>query len=257
MNTPQKFVIIAQPRSGSYYFQSLLDSAHDIVCHGEIFKLDRVELSTWYQRRMGVGKNNTQLRDLKPFRFLERLRGLNPKKIFGFKAFWEHLTPHAPLLDHVVNDPDWKKLFLVRNPVQSYASLLRARKTNKWTKRKSQPVDEAQDRYVVVHFDGPEFEKHYANYRWYINKNNKLMETQALSCLEIGYADLRDPAKINKVLEFLGSAAAASDLDSSYSKQYAGDISEAFDNYDEMIEHLGRMNLVEAINTQNDIFSPI
>jgi len=38
------FVITTQPRSGSYHFKSLLDSAEDIVCQGEIFKESAVEV---------------------------------------------------------------------------------------------------------------------------------------------------------------------------------------------------------------------
>ena len=51
---PPKFVIVTLPRSGSYNLVSLLNSAPDIICHGEVFKRDVVELRPLHLEKMGM-----------------------------------------------------------------------------------------------------------------------------------------------------------------------------------------------------------
>src|SRR5262245_39883207 len=86
---PPKFVIVTLPRSGSYNLVSLLNSAPDIVCHGEIFKRDAVEVRPLHLEKMGFKTEDVAERDAKPGAFLQRLRGLNARKIVGFKMFPE------------------------------------------------------------------------------------------------------------------------------------------------------------------------
>ena len=255
METKNKFVIITQPRSGSYYFNSLLDSAEDIVCHGEIFKKDRVEISAWHCKQLGFETNGVAQRDAMPFAFVNRLRGLNPKKIFGFKAFWPHLTPHKPLINKIILNPEWKKIFLVRNPLQTYASLQRARKTNKWVAINPPNGDKQhQERRVTVRFDPASFEKHLGEYRRLLDKNQEIITSQADSCFEIGYKAMLTQDKQGEILAFLGSAASPGQLASDYQKQYHGALIDAFENADELLAYLGQQGLMAMATTDKDIF---
>src|SRR5690554_3673920 len=125
-----KFIIFAYPRTGSYALTSLLDSADDIVCHGEIFKKGQIELRPWHRSRLS--DISVERRDQEPLEYIERLSKLNPKKIFGFKIFQEHLT-RINQQDYLLQSEDWKKIALIRDPIEVYASLLRAYETNIWT----------------------------------------------------------------------------------------------------------------------------
>ncbi len=251
------FVIITQPRSGSYYFKSLLDSAEDIVCQGEIFKQGVIEIDGYSSAKLGLKKGDITVRDSKPFAFVEHLRSLcTADKIFGFKAFWQHLTPHKPLINKIILNPEWQKIFLVRNPLQTYASLLRAKKTQVWVQKLGKPGQAlASQGLVTVHFDQPSFEKHWAEYQRVCNKNHKLMAAQAGSCFEIGYGEMTDPARLDAVLAFLGSTANARQLTSEYQKQYPGALLEGFDNPDELLDYLAKQGLLEMVTLQKDIFA--
>ena len=52
--TPANFLVVTLPRSGSYNLVSLLNSAPDIVCHGEVFKRDVVELAEGPLAKLGM-----------------------------------------------------------------------------------------------------------------------------------------------------------------------------------------------------------
>ena len=139
---PGRFVIVTLPRSGSYHLVSLLGSAKDVVCHGEVFKRERIELGAWHLEKMKVKAEDVGLRDEKPLKFLDRLRSLNGRKIFGFKLFPQHLGNSTTLRDQLLGDSSWKKIFLFRNPVESYASLLRAQSTGVWVLQAGSKVQE-------------------------------------------------------------------------------------------------------------------
>lgn len=250
------FVIITQPRSGSYHFKSLLDSAEDIVCQGEIFKKGAIEIDCCLAETLGLKKGNMTERDKAPFAFVNQLRKLCANgKIFGFKAFWPHLEPHKPLMNKLIQDTEWKKIFLVRNPLQTYASLLRAKKTHIWVLKEGKSrKDSISEEPVTVHFDQASFEKHWANYQRVVNKNHNLMETQTSSCLEIGYSDVSNPERLDAVLGFLGSTANPTRLTSEYQKQYHGPLLDSFDNPDELLAYLAKQGLQEMATTPKDIF---
>src|SRR3982750_4340169 len=128
---PPKFVIVTLPRRGPDPLVALLGSAPDIVCHGEVFKRDTIELGAPHLAKLGLAPGDVGERDAKAGQFLKRLRAQNGRKVFGFKMFMEHAT-RVPALAEVLRDPGWRKVVLRRNPVESYASLLRAQRTGIW-----------------------------------------------------------------------------------------------------------------------------
>lgn len=251
------FVIITQPRSGSYHFKSLLDSAEDIVCQGEIFKKSKIEVDCCCAEKLGLKTDSVAERDVSPFAFVRQLQtSCASNKIFGFKIFWPHVEPHKPLMNKIIHNPEWKKIFLVRNPLQSYASLLRANKTKVWVRKEGMPM-RGEDWFnkVVVHFDSESFEKHLAAYYRVLKKNRSLMQSQPESCIEIAYGEITIPDRLNVVLEFLGSTANSSQLTSEYQKQYQGGLLEGFDNPDDLIAYLDKQGLLEMAATEKDVFA--
>src|SRR5689334_23148932 len=119
---PAKFIVYAYPRTGSYHLTSLLDSCADVVCHGEIFKKETVELREWHKHHLSV--NTPAERDRRPLAFIAELRALNPRMHFGFKLFQSHIR-RVPRLDILTRDDRWKIIVLQRDPLETYASILR------------------------------------------------------------------------------------------------------------------------------------
>jgi len=249
MAKPQNFVIITQPRSGSYFFQSLLDSAEDVVCHGEIFKASRIEVRAWHKRQLSLDPSDITRRNKNPCAFVMELRHLNPHKIFGFKAFWPHLLPHDDIIKRIINNAEWKKVFLIRDPLETYASLLRARKTKVWTSiaPSSTHASECANN-IKVEFDVRSFEEHIEVHKRFLDRRDALANKQPVSCYNINYADVMSPEKQSEVLDFLGSATKASSLTSTYKKQYAGTLRNAFENWGELQSYLANKDAQELIS---------
>jgi len=235
---PPKFVIVTLPRSGSYNLVSLLNSAPDIVCHGEVFKRDLVELRPLHLEKMGMKHEDVAARDAKPIGFLQRLRGLNARKIVGFKMFPEHATRVAPLSVQVLRNPGWRKIFLRRNPIESYASLLRAKQTNVWTvpaAAKAPPPQETLNARVT--FSPKSFDEHLQFTDWFEEVRAGIEAVPDNPVLTVDYEQIADRSALPELLRFLGSAGDADSLISDFDRQFTAALHEGFTNWDELVRH--------------------
>lgn len=233
--SPPNFVIVTLPRSGSYHLVSLLNSAPDVVCHGEVFKKEIVEVSKAHLAKMQLAPTDVAARDERPMQFLQRLRGLNGRKVFGFKMFPEHYRRLAPLDAQVMKGAKWRKIFLVRNPIESYASLLRAQRTGIWTmddaKRASAPPDQLK---LPVTFDADSFLEHAKLCAWFEGVVRASEARPGNTCFRLGYDVINDPAALDAVLAFVGSTATHADLTSQREKQFVGRVRDGFANWPEL-----------------------
>lgn len=245
-----RFAIVTLPRSGSYHLVSLLDSAPDIVCHGEIFKRELVELRKQHLEKLEMTTEDTARRDEDPLRFLTRLRAVNRRKLFGFKMFPEHYRRLPAVESEVVNAKGWRKVFLVRNPIESYASLLRARRTGLWTmddaKRRAASEDELR---LPVTFDAASFDEHAKLCGWFEDQVRRVRGLPGNPCFVLPYERINDEAMLDELLGFLGSTSRASQLESRREKQFAGRVPDGFANWTELAAHAratGRGEWVDA-----------
>ncbi len=229
---PNNFLIFCYPRTGSYHLTSLLDSANDITCHGEIFKTQKVELRKWFAKR--VSAKSVAERDLDPKLFVDELRATTPKKHFGFKVFQGHVV-HTPYLQSLLDDPTWKVISLWREPIEVHASLQRALQTKIWiVKNGSEKNKENLNELITF---SPErydtFLKSYSNFynlcKLYADRDNGFM---------INYNQLSDTEVIDQLLDFIGSDAAADELASEYKKQFSLPVYQGFTNPDEAQEYV-------------------
>lgn len=229
---PNNFAIFAYPRTGSYHLVSLLNSAPDIVCHGEIFKKERIELSRWHRKHF---PNLTpDSRDKNGKEFIEKLRGLNPKKHFGFKFFPSHMGS-APCLRAIANRRDWKKIALVRDPIEVYASNLRAKKTNIWVVKNSAETPAESVLNVKVEFSPETWEKHLGFYSIFLQKVASLN-----NAIIARYGEYATPEGLGAILEFIGSKASPASLQEGTVKQFSRPIQDAFSNWSELEDYLAR-----------------
>ena len=100
-----KFVIIANPRTGTNHYIDLLISHQEITCHREVFHRYSVYLHG------GSRDDLLEKRDRDPLAFLEELYESSPTRACGFKIFGEH---NSVVLDNVLHDPAIKKIVLYR-----------------------------------------------------------------------------------------------------------------------------------------------
>jgi hypothetical protein len=238
-STPPRFVIVTLPRSGSYNLVSLLNSAPDIVCHGEVFKRDAVELGPGHLDKLNLSEGDTEARDAKPMAFLQRLRAVNARKIFGFKMFPEHATRVPALGTHVLRNPGWRKIFLRRNPIESYASLLRAKQTNVWTVRTTAGAPPSRETlHARVTFTRQTFDDHVAFAAWFDRLAANLQTVPGNPLMTVDYEQIADRSALPDLLAFVGSAGAAESLISDFDRQFTAALSEGFTNWDELVRHV-------------------
>jgi hypothetical protein len=237
-----RFIIYCVPRTGSYHLAGLLDSAPDIVCHGELFKNNKIELKKYYRDKINP-ITKTQ-RDKHPWTFINSIRNIDKDKHFGFKLFHAH-AKRVDRLQRILGGPHWKKIALIRDPIEVYASLLRAQATQRWTKRRN-VADSSVDDTVAVHFDRQSFERFANNYLPYLRK--VLQFTDHPNWLIVPYGELNNADMQRVILRFLGSRASPAEISSDFEKQYDGPISEAFDNWGELIDFMDVNNPFRRLN---------
>jgi LPS sulfotransferase NodH len=239
------FVVFCQPRTGSYHLVSLLGSAPDIVCHGEVFKPGRIELLPQALAALGIAADDVAARNADPVGFVERLQALStPAAILGFKLFVNHLVAQKGLRRAVLLAPGWRKIVLQRDPVRTYASRLRAEQTGVWTL----PVGRTQASALLhapVRFEAGDFERHLQEHEKFRRLVDAAAAVPGNPVLRLDYDDLlqADDARpgeagLAAVLRFVGSAAAPGALRSTMQRQYTGDFRAGFTNWPEFEAHL-------------------
>ena len=185
----------------------------------------------------------TDRRDSHAIRYIKKIRRFDPGTIFGFKLFRQHV-PRVPALKVIRNSSQWKKVALLRDPIEVYASMLRALETGRWTKKKG--IDSSdQEQFLKVHFTPKTFKRFAKRYDGYLR--NVLKHADNSDWLVVSYDRLNDLATQQAILDFVGSSTPAEDLTSSYEKQYERPIAEAFDNWDELVEFIAREKPFEGL----------
>lgn len=237
---PPEFFILAFPRTGSYALTSLLDSAEDIICHGEVFKQSGLELRPWVRKKFGADFGPTE-RDENGPEFIRRLRRLSPQQIFGFKVFPEHLS-RAKLRDRLLTSDNWRKIVLLRDPIEVYASLRRARATGVWVVAEGQSVS-SDVLNTKVEFSEDTWTLFIDNYLRFIE-----LGRQASNAMFIEYNDIGITPKLAEVLTFIGSKAPVDSLQASVKKQFTGTtLEDAFSNWETFAEHLSKHPLPKIV----------
>jgi len=231
------FAIVTLPRSGSYHLNSLLDSAEDVICHGEIFKTNVVELRPSHLELMRMKKSDTAARNSDSIGFIKRLHDFDPDKIVGFKIFLVHTRRHRDLVHGVLNNPAWKKVCLFRNSIESYASLLRAKQTGVWVTRSGSqvPADRLNEK---VQFTPDSFEQHIKLCQWLEKACGRMQAIDGNPVFRADYGLLGDESHLQQILSFIGSKTQAGTLKSDKTRQFSGTVDEGFSNWEEFSDYL-------------------
>jgi hypothetical protein len=233
----RNFVDFCEARTGSYNLVSRLDSCADVVCHEEVFKKNRIEVSDFHARKLKLKIRKLEERNRRPVEFIEELRRLNPFKSFGFKLFATHLSWAPGAMDYVLAR-DTRRIVLFREPLEIYASGLRARQTGVWTNPTGRRVPE--DKLAQkVSFTPESFENFALHYNRYAAMCRLLAALP--STFVIHYGQTGDPGAMNELLAFVGSRGSFAATSSEFRKQYRGSLEEAFSNWDELEARIGSL----------------
>lgn len=237
MSKKNDFVVFCSARTGSYMVTSLLSSAPDIICHGEIFKQKKIELSPWHQKRMAHW--TIEDRNQKPLEFIAELRSTNVHRHVGFKCFNSHQAWAPELANHLQN-PNVKKIILTRHPLEMYSSALKARATGKWVVRKDGPKQSAKTDTKKVKFTEESFSFFLKDYTSYINRCEKLSRRRGAEVFE--YDKLHESDTRQRMLHLIGSQASADELEVETVKQWPVPVAERFVNWSTMMDYFKSAN---------------
>ncbi|MDO5656830.1 MAG: hypothetical protein Q4G36_00670 [Paracoccus sp. (in: a-proteobacteria)] len=228
--TKTRFLIVTEPRSGSYHLASLLDSAGDVTCLGELFKARRIELSDEWQARSGYATGDMARRDADPGAFLDRLVRVAGTPVFGFKEFSTRLVA-APLNALLLQDSGWKKLFLTRNPIRRYISMQRAAETGRFVSHEAAThrLDNA-----VIRFDPARFRRVFNADKALRKLALRLERAQPGQVMSVDYRDLGSPEHLARMLRFVGSDAVPEALSSRFHRQNDAGLAESLADFDLM-----------------------
>lgn len=221
---PNDFVIFARARTGSNSLRSRLDSCPDVVCHGEIFKKQRIDMRRDYRPRLPV--STVAGRNADPTAFVAGLRALDPEAHVGFKIFPPHLEL-APKAVALLLAPATRRIVLTRSPLETYASGLRLRATGKHRLKAGEGAEP-----VKAHFSRKTLVGFSRAYNRYMAMCHMLAALPG--SFVIDYAQINDPAALDALFGFVGSTARAADSSTEFRKQHAGSLADGFDNWDEM-----------------------
>lgn len=248
------FVVLTYPRCGSYYFVDLLNNFKGVLCHGEVLKQTRVELPKWHLKQLEVedfcSQEAIDARDKDTLGFLARLGALNPYKSVGIKAFSTH---HNVM--KAIKRPDAKLIVLYREPLEIYASLLRARGSGQWTMRKKwlKEGETGETTVTRVNYDAESWGNFVDTYSFFLRRALKLCQENPQNSLVIGYHELSSKERLHEIGDLLGSAHKPEEFDVGRVKQYRGSLEETFLNLEEFKAHITKdvdmlRGLIEELN---------
>lgn len=237
-----KFVIVANPRTGTNHFIDLLNSHQEVTCHREVFHRDAVYMLS------GSKDDLLEKRNSDPVNFLNEMYDSCSTRACGFKIFMGH---NATVLDEVLHDRSVKKIVLYRpNYLAVYSS---------------EKIAEAEKQYLIIEnkpgsidgcaydnsrsskkafFDQGDFNRRWSAYQTHYKKTFDVLNETGQDYLFMTYEDYLNESFFRRIFPFLGLSQPDA-LQTRMKKQNTSDILSRFFNPEEAqayIMRIGRMN---------------
>lgn len=232
------FVVLAEMRTGSNFFEANLNDFDGLTCYGEAFNPQFVA-----HKGQGalLGVTMAQ-READPLRLLGAMR----EKTDGMPGF-RFFNDHDPrVLAHILKDPRCAKIVLTRNPLDSYVSLKIASQTGQW-----KLTDVRRRKAAKVQFDAGEFEDHLNQLHQFQLTLLHSLQTSGQSAFYVAYEDIGDLDVLNGLARWLGVSARLDAVNGDLKRQNPAPLSEKVLNYDAMVEALGRIDRFDLTRTPN------
>lgn len=230
------FIVFCYARTGSYRLMDILNRQEKVVAYGEVYKKQWIEVDQDVLSNLGYERSDVEKRDSKPIKFYNDLSRMHEDKQFGFKIFPDH---NYKILKHLAKDKGLTKIFLVRNPVQTYISEKVAHHTNKWVVREGEQPTNLDD--VKVRFSFEEFSRH-LSYRlsWYVEINS-LAGLSDEQINTIDYLDALDSDYLQSFLNKIGIQ--CQDIETSHKKAISKSYDDIVENWDEVLRYFDNYKL--------------
>jgi hypothetical protein len=142
----KSFVVLTQPRSGSYLLVDLLNQLPSVTCHGELFKPDRWELASSMARPDGW---SIAARNKRPLKYCDFIYAHTPGFAIGFKLF---PSQQWRVCRSLCKSRTVHKIVLTRDPLSRFLSRLRAEATGQWI-HKHRTASSSRSRIIRVPLD--------------------------------------------------------------------------------------------------------
>lgn len=227
----QHFIILTQPRSGSYLLVDLLNQVAGVRCHPEIFKLGRLELDPDIRPHLNW---TIAGRDERPIRYMRAVLSIGDYKATGFKLFLEH---NKRLLSHISSAKHIHKIVLLRHPLSRFISRLRAEVTGRWVDRKADP--RAEETKVVCTFESSRFDHFLHHHKKFAGDQATAATADPASYTLVDYEEVVSLRALDGICRSLGLAPVdTSMITPSLEKQTKEPLPALIGNYDEMKAHL-------------------
>ncbi|PBB84182.1 hypothetical protein CK216_24130 [Mesorhizobium sp. WSM3876] len=219
-------MLIASPRTGSQALNRHLNQYEGMVMHGEIFNPRFVGLRYDYHDKMNLPREAVGTRDAAPEQLIARIFEDPSARFAGFHIFPEQTRPAVlPVLE----DESVKKLWLVRNPVASFLSLLEAEASGVWVVHASEPLPEPSRK--KVYFDLERFNAYLRELNLFRTKIKSVLFEANQPYFPIHYNDIADPLVGNAIIAYLGGSQRLDRFEAEILKQPVRPYAERIENY--------------------------
>lgn len=232
-----RFILLADMRTGSNFLEANLNSLPGIRCHGEAFNpvfIARKDQDSY----LGVTLAG---RDADPSLLLQAMEAAT-EGLAGYRFFSDH---DPRVLAQALADPRCAKIVLTRNPLESYVSLQIARATGQWKLGDARRRREARAR-----FEASEFADHVTRLQAFQLQIQRALQTTGQTAFWIDYDDIGELSVIRGLATFLGVPSPDA-LDDSVKKQNPEALEDLIENPEAIgpgLAALDRFNLTRTPN---------
>jgi hypothetical protein len=226
---PERFVILAAPRSGSNMLCTMLGSHPSILCHHEIFNPKGIRLALRL-RDTGFALGTVEERERDPEAFLERVWTTD----LGFPRVGFKLThrQNEPVFRRLLADATVAKVVLKRrNRLKTYVSYRISETIAEWEVYRAQDLTRERPR---VRVEPRLFLERVAFDDAYHDEIRRAAEGGGHPWIEVSYERLTFLEEQNRILDFLGVAPTSAGLEIGSVKQNSRDLRDLVENYDEL-----------------------
>lgn len=233
-----RFIVLADMRTGSNFLEANLNAIPGVTCHGEAFNPHFIGRKDQAEA-FGI---SMEAREDDPFALLRAMEAATDG-LSGFRFFHDH---DPRVLAACLADQRCAKVVLTRNPLESYVSLKIARATGQW-----KLGDGRRRREAKVHFDADEFEAHVTDLQAFQLHILRALQTTGQTAFHIGYDDVGDLEVLNGLAAFLGVPGRLEALDDSIKKQNPEPLESLVENPAAMAAGLARLDRFDLGRTPN------
>ncbi|SFJ68600.1 hypothetical protein [Jannaschia pohangensis] len=222
------FVLFAEMRTGSNHLEESLNGLDDVQSFGEVF--NPVFLGA--HNRTELFGIDMAAREADPMPLLRAI--VAQPGISGFRFFHDH---DPRVLGPVLEDPRIAKVFLTRNPLDSYVSLTIAAQTGQWRLTNPKMAKVAKATFVPADFDAL-----VERQRVFRDEVQRQLKISGQGSFWVSYDDIGDVEVINGIARFIGSKGRLEDVPGKLKKQNPGEIEDKVENPDVLRAHLATLD---------------